>query len=387
MIILKKLNSIFKMLIRYISLCIPRKKEIVIFGSWFGEKFSDNSKYLYLECINDPEIRPIWISKNDEVINMLVEKGYEAYKWNTIKAIFYQLIGKYYFTTTGQKDVQHYLMGGATHIELWHGVPLKKIMYDNNFYKDPNKYILKIKESINYIFNKKYYVASSSEEISKIYSSAFRVPYSNILQFGQPRNDIFYKDEIELDESYKYLKEKKIILYMPTHRNMGKVKIDVNSLFDLNKLNSLCKENDYIFLIKKHFYHRDEVEKLGDYENIIDITDKDIDSQLLLKYTDILITDYSSCYIDYLLLNKPVIFYNFDFDNYILNDREMYFDYEAVTPGAKVTTKDEIYNEIQKLIYNKDEFRIKREEVCNIFYDTSVQREVSSKFIKVIKNN
>ena len=382
---MKKITAIIKIIIRYMTFIIPRRKSVVIFGSWFGQKFSDNAKYLYLACQNDNNLRAIWISKNDGVIKYLNDKGYEAYRWNSLKALYYQLIAKTYFTTTGKEDVQYYLMGSAKHIELWHGIPLKKIMYDNNFFDEGNKIVKNIKRIINRIFNNKYYVLSSSNQIGSIYKSAFRVVDKNILQFGQPRNDVFYEENLEDYEFPQYFKEKKIILYMPTHRNEGKTKIDVSKLFDLDLIDNICKDNNCIFVVKKHYYHKKENDNIHEYNNIVELTNEDIDSQMLLKYTDILITDYSSCFIDYLLLDKPIIFYNYDMNDYILNDRELYFNYEEITPGVKITNSDDVVIELKKILQGQDNYIEQRAKVKKVFYSNSVQRIVSNKIIDFIK--
>ena len=61
--------------------------------------------------------------------------------------------------------------------------------------------------------------------------------------------------------------------------------------------------------------------------------DPQLDIYPLLKHTDMMITDYSSIYFDYLLLDKPIIFYPYDFEQYTKDDRNLLFDYESMTPG------------------------------------------------------
>ena len=222
------------------------------------------------------------------------------------------------------------------------------------------------------------------KKIKEIYINAFRLESERILNLGQPRNDVFFNDDIEDINFSKEFKNKKVILYMPTHRNEGKTRLKITEIMDLPKLNKICKENDYIFLIKKHYYHIDEEENIDQYENIIDITKEIYDSQLLLKYAEILITDYSSCYIDYLLLNRPIIFYNFDYKNYIMNDREMYFEYSKVTPGEKVINYLELEHEILNLISKKDIYKEERERVKSIFYSIENQRSVSVNLLNTL---
>lgn len=383
---MSKLAKLFNVCISYISCLCFRNSKKVIFGSWFGNKFADNSKYLFKSMLVDKRLRAIWITKNIDIYNEMKKQGYEVYIHNSLKGIYHQLTASKYCTCTGKDDVSYYLLGNAKHIELWHGIPLKKIMYDdniNNNHKDNDddnilKKILKGPEA------KSLEVVSTSDRISQIYTSAFRINKNKILQFGQPRNDVFFNDDIEDNNFPKEYKEKNIILYMPTHRKEGKVKFDIDKILDLRKINELCKKNNMLFLIKKHYYHNNENINLGDFSNILDITNEEYDSQMLLKYTDILITDYSSCYIDYLLLDRPIIFYNFDYDDYLETDREMYFDYETITPGNKVSNYEELESEIKSLINNSDSLSEERKKVRNLLYDKQNQNIVANRFINYL---
>jgi len=175
---------------------------------------------------------------------------------------------------------------------------------------------------------------------------------------------------------------------MPTHRKEGKEKMCMSKILDLDRLNQFCMENNVLFLIKKHYYHNQEVENLDVYTNIKDITQTEYDSQQLLKYADVLITDYSSCFVDFLLLDRPVIFYNYDHDQYVINDRDLYFDYDATTPGEKAKTFQELLSVLENvLIEGVDPFAERRHVVKNIFYSEENQKMVGRKILDYVREN
>lgn len=93
------------------------------------------------------------------------------------------------------------------------------------------------------------------------------------------------------------------------------------------------------------------------YSNITDITERSMDIQELLMDTDILVTDYSSTYIDYLLLDRPVVFYNFDYQDYLEHDRGMYCDYEKAAPGYKAETFEALMEEFERLVQGEDHLK------------------------------
>lgn len=94
----------------------------------------------------------------------------------------------------------------------------------------------------------------------------------------------------------------------------------------------------------------------------------DIDVQELLAISDILITDYSSCYFDFLLLNRPVTFYAYDLEDYRSNDRGFYYDYEAITAGPIVRDVNHLIIEIEKYLRDPTKDADKRKKKCEMFH-------------------
>lgn len=385
--ILTRIGNMFvKYTSLYFSMLIPKKKNKMVFGAWFGNKYADNTKYLYKYVVEEcKDIDAVWLTENKDVYKELYSKGYPVKMSNTWSSIWTVMRAKYCFTVTGRRDLGKYdsnFMGNTYHIDLWHGVPLKKIMYDDEF-ASKGKFHDTVADFLEYLPLRKYYVVSTSDVISKIYESAFRQEQRNILQFGQSRNDYFYiKHSNPYKEKYN---QKKIILYMPTHRNEGKTKININEILDLEAIDKMCAENNSLLLIKKHFYHKDDSPMDKKYENIIDITSENCESQELLDAADILITDYSSCYIDFLLLNRPIIFYNYDMEEYQSKDRKLYFEYNEVTPGAKCSNAKELYDELVAVLDGNDKYSTDRRKVCDLFYDKKAQRMVSDTLIEYVR--
>jgi len=365
------------------SMLMPRSHNICVFGAWLGERFSDNSKQLFLEVQKHKNLRAVWITKSREAAAQIEKLGYEVYMWGTIKAVWVQLRAKYAIVSNGISDLEHTFLGRAVIINLWHGIPLKKVCYDNKYEKNWDSPVQKARDFIvNIPLGNMFYVATS-KMFTEIYQSAFRVKREQVLCLGQPRSDIFFQKE----KPEPYFPGKNIILYCPTHRKEGAQKIDIAKLFDLGRLEIFLKENNYYFVIKKHFYHRNEKEELSMYPHIIDATGMELDIQQLIIETKAMVTDYSSIYIDYLLLGLPLLFYCYDYEEYLAKDREMYFSYEDVTPGFKAKNFDELLNELEIFAsdgggYAKED----RERVKNLFYCKEAQGIVSGKLASLMEN-
>lgn len=79
----------------WLSKLIPKDEKIWIFGAWFGQKYSDNSKYLF-EYVNEScnDIKAVWIIDSEEHLKLLKEKKYTAYRKFSYNAIKYALKAK-----------------------------------------------------------------------------------------------------------------------------------------------------------------------------------------------------------------------------------------------------------------------------------------------------
>ena len=179
----KIIKTLIKIFLFQCSKIIPKNKTIWIFGSWFGQKFSDNSKYLYLYVLNHVEdINPFWITKHYNLYLDLRNKYPIIYAYS-IKGYYYQIVARVAIYSCGPQDFIASLLGGALHINLWHGVPLKKIMYDDKFgvwYRIKNSKFLRYVHSLK--SDKNAWVVCTSNAMTEIYKTAFNK--NNILMLG-----------------------------------------------------------------------------------------------------------------------------------------------------------------------------------------------------------
>ncbi len=372
---LKYWGQLLLLPVYWLSFLVPRNKKIWLFGSTFGRRFADNPRYLYLYVSQHKEelkLRPIWISHNENVVKMLNDEGYEAYMYHSLKGIWFALRGKVYLFDNYSKDINFWQSGGAMKVNLWHGIPLKKIQHDNVFdkFRHPKNIWEKLRNFPRNISDEKpnHYVLTTSENLREIFSSAFKT--KNVLVSGYPRNQVLISDDIKnvyLDEEKRDRKKiisflnkknngknKRMIFYMPTFRKSETLFFEN---FDKNDFQKFLAENTLLFCIKLHPKSKlNEEFKNIQSENIM-VINKDADPYVFLKLADVLITDYSSIYFDYLLLGRPIIFFAYDLKEYLSDSREMYFDYDEFTPGEKVWDYQGLKNSIVKIIENNGDYQ------------------------------
>ena len=125
------MKLILKYIVMYLSCLWPRSRKVWVFGAWLGQQFADNPKYLFIEANQMEGIRPVWITKNPQVVREVRALGYEAYLFSDRKGILCQLRAKYAVMCNGISDLNHAFLGRAVFLNVWHGVPLKKVGYDD----------------------------------------------------------------------------------------------------------------------------------------------------------------------------------------------------------------------------------------------------------------
>jgi len=353
-------------IIYLLTALIPKNKRKWVFGSWFGKRYADNSKYLFeYVCQSHPEIRAIWISRNRKVINNLRSNRLEAYYSFSPQGIFHIVTAGVAVMSSGKKDLLNFLLS-PTHfkVQLWHGVGYKKIMYDDRITGNLHKPFTRLKHLLFPFLRPRYdMVIATSREIQRQFCGAFLLPPKKVPITGYPRNDIFFKN------TPKQIKSNKQILYAPTHRREGRGKPIQKILPDSEMLWHMNEEFNRLkvqFYLKLHFYDEKYLPSLERYSHISPAPE--IDIQELLLQTDILITDYSSIYIDFLLLDRPIIFTPFDIEDYLRQDRKFYLPYQEVTPGPIARNWNEVLSYIEEALQDPEKYREERHRIRDFFH-------------------
>ncbi len=400
-IFLPLLGWIFIVPLTYI---IPRKKNRIIFWGRDKGEFTDNVKYLFLHIINnnkDDYFDPIFLTENPRVLKNLKENKLPVLFYPKIKAVF-MLIRTGIIITDSDIWVNNYryhLLFTSYKVQLWHGVGLKKIGLDNFRVQKTMSYkIMQLYHFLKGRFVEYDLLISTSEMFSKRgYPSGLNK--KKILNSGYPRNDVFFNDSskkifigtdkasIDKIEEYKG-NGYKVVIYLPTFRDSKKDAVTAKVL-DLVKIDEFCVKNKILFIFKFHSWGilQDPIlkEQIDNAENVI-VYDNSKDIYPALKNIDIMISDYSSVYMDFLLLNKPILFFTYDIDEYEKNEREFYYDYEALTPGVKCSTQEELLNEILNIIKDGDDiYRDQREVLCKKTFD-NCDGKSSERIVKYLKN-
>ncbi|EGQ2804479.1 TPA: glycosyltransferase [Staphylococcus pseudintermedius] len=215
------------------------------------------------------------------------------------------------------------------YINTWHGTPLKHMGFDvkNN---------LKGSQNTMKNFLASDYMISPNAHTTNIFKHAFKLDglYSGeILEIGYPRIDLTINTTA--NEAREYLaehlnlKKNPIILYCPTWRGKN-VNDPENSLLNIfEEIKLLNQKLPHQVLVKVHPFVYSKAKEMPELKPYL-VPDF-LDTNQLMPAVDLMITDYSSIFFDFLVTDKPIVFYVPDLDKY-QNERGVYIDLCAL-PG------------------------------------------------------
>ena len=321
-----------------LSYIIPKKEKLLLFGSTRGESYGGNPKYLH-KYADSNGLEAVYVTKSDKIKAEISAKGYNVNRGFWVN-IWLLLRAEHIFIEATVYDASYFyiLLGRFSIIQLWHGVPLKKI--ENDAAKTDRVYAF-----LNSIMNPRYsLIPANDPETAKNFESAFG--NKNVKVTGYPRNDILFEDRDgypELSDKYNLRKYKKNILYAPTFRDNTEFKPFTEEF--LKELDKQFAESEYLLLVKEH-PNKTEVILPDGVTNILQISKEKVDIMELLLWSDVLITDYSSTCFDFALTGRPMMFYCFDYEEYLSKNRAMYYDYKSTMPGPFIESESDLLNAI-----------------------------------------
>lgn len=307
-----------------------------VFSSTGNRHFDSNSRYLFVYVYeNLPEITPIYVM-NDPEKRRCLQKRYPRAKivdTETRDGIRTVLGSGVWFTSAGLPVYGVGLARERLVVNLWHGVPLKKITLlerrGDPFYR----------MYFPLLFSRNYtWVVTTSSHLTPLMQASFGVKREQVKVWGQPRNDGLFRTRDAKDVLggiWQGLPDfEKAVLYAPTHRDGRPVRLFPFEDLKGQELADFLEQEKILLCIRMHIFteHRENV---PDSPRILWM-DEDLveDVMEVLDVFDLLVTDYSSIYIDFLLTGKPMIFLPYDKKEY-LQGRGLNFPYGRVTPGPK----------------------------------------------------
>ncbi len=343
---------------------------IIFYESYHGKAMNDNPYAIFKHLVNNEEYKNfthVWALNDQDNPYAQKYKGLKNVRFVKVHSEEYikyltkakYLINNVTFPTYFQKkDEQIY-------INTWHGTPLKTLGKDMEGPIGQHKNIQRNFLHSDYILSPNKFTSEKlidSHDLEGLYNG-------EIIEEGYPRMDLtFNTDKEELRKTLENIIEldpdKKIVLYAPTWRGeVGSVSNINEELFKhISELNEKIPD-DYQLILKVHtllFKYIKHDEQLMN-KCIPDC----IDTNELLSLVDILITDYSSIFFDYMATNKPILYFMYDKEQY-LKKRGMYLDVNTLA-GPICKTTDELAKCIKNIDSVQEQYQSVYQEMNEIY--------------------
>lgn len=312
------------LLLGIIGICLHPKNNLILFNSFGGKKFDDSPKEIYELMKKDERFKTydlVWAFHNPDDYPEVEQK----IKSDSISYFIQALQARCWISNSSIQRGLNFKGKRTYSFNTWHGTPLKKMGKDSD--QRAENRIMQNCDAI---------LAQSVYEIEKM-SIATEVPREKYLLLGLPRNDRFAsiteKERLKIREELGLSKYKRIILYTPTFRDYlldGKSRCCLDIPIDFEYWERMLGEN-YLFLIRAHYEiasHTD-IPQNGKWK---DVSSYHCLSDLMIA-SDILISDYSSIFFDYSILNRPMFHFTYDYEEYE-KKRGLYFDIRTELSGA-----------------------------------------------------
>ncbi|MFD1037146.1 CDP-glycerol glycerophosphotransferase family protein [Virgibacillus byunsanensis] len=244
---------------------------------------------------------------------------------------------------------------GTKCIQLWHAAGaikkfgLKDLSIENRHPRACKRF--------RKVYGRFDFVVVGSEKMAVIFRESFDLSAKRILRTGIPRTDFFF-DTVAKHEAAKFLiqefpiiGEKKVILYAPTYRDhrlqAGDLRLDIEKMYEV-------LSDEYVLFLSLH--PKASVSIQNEYPDFVFDASGGVHINHLLVIADVLISDYSSVPFEFSLLNKPMVFFAYDLEEYAQN-KGFWEDYEELVPGPVVKTTGELIDVLKNGEYRLEQVR------------------------------
>lgn len=325
-----------------VYLRMPVQKRLVVFESHLGRQYSDSPRAIYEEMRRQGlDFEAVWSytgrPQGFPADAKLVRRWSLPYLKALARAEFWIDNQSYPLKLTKRP--------GTTYIQTWHGSALKRMGFDEAGWKLKSR--PEQAEQQRTLDRFDHFLIRSEHDVHTL-AKAFRLREKTLLRVGYPRNDelVAAREAAErppLATELGIPADKKVLLYAPTFRQQGGRRFALP--FDVDRFAEEFGD-EYVLLVRAHYLNH-VVLPPSVRGRVIDVSDHH-DVTPLLALADALVTDYSSVMFDYALLDRPMLFFPYDYEEYVHEGRGTYFDLLERAPGPVVRTEDELHSVLRE---------------------------------------
>ncbi len=340
---------------------LPKDPNLLVIG---GRHFGGNTGAVMLR-IHEIGIRAVWITRRQDIIDSGIEGVVSAFSpraaWLGARAgavLFSHALGDLRPVIFPSRKTRLY--------NIWHGMPVKRIST-----QDPGFYARTSHRSNLREIRRYSATFVTSERLAEVFALTFSLPIDRVRVTGQPRTDVIYDEPLPLEPLYDppLPRHSRRILYAPTYRDGRPVR-----LFPFDEqpdtwgepLQALLERLDAVMFVRTH---RNDPGGLEERNGRVVPLQGDLVAEIteVLGRFDLLITDYSGIFYDFLFFDRPCIFMPYDIDEYAASPG-FCIPYDELVVGPRVETSAELFAAIEAALEDPEEWGDRRREVRRLIH-------------------
>lgn len=370
----KYVRKVFYTMLSALNKIVKKEKRIVVYA---GRVLNDNNEAIFRYLVDHTDYEIVCIA--NKYMDYSLRPNVKFVKDTIWNAMYYLWTSKVVFDASlhrvKMKPTQNQIF-----FQMWHGSPLKFLKPSNDLIKDKEYYS---------------YICYASEFFKESMKYPFSADDTQMLLNGNPRCDYLFKTTCVQQVRNN---AKKSVVWLPTYRsglglNYKGNEIPVINAENITTLNTFLSAKDVMLYIKPHPLQSISIKELlldGNLSNIKVISNEDLEKENIPLYDflgamDALLTDYSSVYFDYLLIDKPIGFVIDDIHTYKESVGYIVENPMDYMPGDKIYNIEELCLFFDNLVNGIDLYKKERENTNNLvnFYQDDKN---SFRAVEVIKD-
>ncbi len=325
---------------RIASALVPRRDNLWVFAS--GAGFGEGSRELYRHArAADPSLALVWLARNKNELRDARRDGVTAALRSSWRGFRLTLRARVLVVTHGLGDGQRFGTHGAYVVQLWHGIPLKRIQLDS-----PSTFRGVAPAFTRWLYRRSTaafgLVPAASELSATRLRSAFGIPADRVVVTGDPRDDVLFHGAAAavelLRERVGDVGRNRVILFAPTWRD-GDPDPVIPTEDEWRDIAEFLEQSASVLIVRPHPHSVSDYDPGAKFSDSIRMLPAQTQGDItpVLPAVDVLVTDYSSIAFDFAVLSRPIAFLAPDVESYAAT-RGLYEPYDDFSGGTHVST-------------------------------------------------
>lgn len=348
----------------YSFLSIPVREHHIFYEAFSGLGVLDNPRAIFLQLLKDPAFEDMIHIWSISDMDMAKDNIKEFEDLPNVRFVKRESEDYYRYLASSKYLVSNSAFGyffvkrpEQTYINTWHGVPTKYMGYEHTVERVENA-----RGPARNFLGADYLISANKFMTEVMYKRAYKLDglyEGTTLEIGYPRSDLLINADIKKVkqklEDIGIKTDKKIILYAPTWKGnlYNQLEYDVEEFKNtVKKFSENIDQSKYRIYLRVHYFLYKILAEDSELKDIlIPFT---IDTNELLSVVDILISDYSSIFFDFLITGRPIVFYVPDLKEYE-SGRGLYVPVNTL-PGIVSSDLDEVASSLDAICKNRKEY-------------------------------